>query len=252
MKFHVIIPARFASSRLPAKMLADIHGKPLIQHVYERAIQSNAASVTIATDHEQIQQVAENFGAQVCLTATSHNSGTERMAEAAEKLGFDDDEIVVNVQGDQPLVPVSTINLAAQALQEMTTISMSTIAAPIKQRADLFDPNIAKVVRDKQGCALYFSRALIPWNRDALLAEPSGASIDLQHYYQHMGLYAYRVGFIKRYLTWEASPLENIEMLEQLRVLWHGEKIYVAITDEKIPPEVNTQADLELVREWNE
>jgi 3-deoxy-manno-octulosonate cytidylyltransferase (CMP-KDO synthetase) len=246
-EFHIIIPARYNSSRLPGKVLLDIKGKPMLQHVYERAVQTGAASITIATDDEQVKKVAQSFGATVCMTAVSHASGTDRVAEAAEKLGLGLGAIVVNVQADQPLIPPSTIRLVAEGLAKQSAAQMATVCAPLQRHEDLMNPNMVKVVLDKKQCALYFSRSTIPWDRDAFLNDSTGATVNLKYYYQHMGLYAYRTEFLQRYLTWDASPLENIEALEQLRVLWHGEKIYVAITDEKIPPEVNTPEDLKAV-----
>lgn len=254
--FHVIIPARYHSSRLPGKMLADLHGKSMIQRVYEQAVQSRAASVTIATDHPAVFEAATSFGAAVCLTSPTHQSGTERIAEAVSVLNFNQDPntVVVNVQGDQPLVSPQAIDLVAEALaNQPVEIGMATVCTAINQVEDIFNPHIVKAIRNKQGHAVYFSRAPIPWDRDNFRLDLSEyPAIDLQYYYHHMGLYAYRSYFIQQYLNWEPSPWENIEMLEQLRVLWQGEKIYLAVFNGLNLPEVNTAEDLVVVKKWME
>lgn len=239
MSFRIIIPARYQASRLPGKPLADIKGKPLIQHVYERAKQSGATSVLIATDHEAIYQAAKKFGADVCLTAAHHRSGTERIAEVVVQQHYADDEIVVNVQGDEALIPPAIIKQVAENLHKNPQADMATLCEPIHTREELLNPNAVKVVCDQLGFALYFSRAPIPWDRDA-----HGKA----DYYRHVGLYAYRTGFIKQYVTWKPCALEQIEALEQLRVLWYGRKIHVAVANEAVPIDVNTPDDLERVR----
>jgi 3-deoxy-manno-octulosonate cytidylyltransferase (CMP-KDO synthetase) len=246
MNFKIIIPARYSSIRLPAKMLANIAGKPMIQHVYERAIQSGAESVVIATDDERIKLAAEKFGAKVCLTSSELESGTERIAQAARLLNYADDTIVVNIQGDEPLMPSTIISQVAENLAQHPNADMATLCTSITAQEEIFNPSAVKVVRDKNGYALYFSRAPIPWNRDtfphdyiALKAFP---------YYRHLGLYAFRVQTLKQYVSWEKSPLEKIESLEQLRILWNGGRIHVDHTSLFVPGGVDTPADLLAVK----
>ncbi len=246
MEFRVIIPVRYASTRLPGKALVEIAGKPMIQHVYERSIASGAESVVIATDDERVKKVAEDFGADVCMTSVEHQSGSERLAEAVVALGYSDDEIVVNVQGDEPMIPPGIIHQVAQDLADHDNIKVATLCEVIKNSDDLFDPNIVKVTMNRRGYALYFSRAPIPWARDQFpLKQP--VTLEGEHF-RHIGIYAYRVGFLQEYITWESCPLEQMEVLEQLRVLWYGGRIHVAIAKEKSPYEVNTEEDLERVR----
>ncbi len=237
MKFHIIIPARFKSERLPGKMLAMVAGKPLIQHVYERALLCNAASVVVATDDLKIQQAAVAFGAPVCMTAVSHSCGTDRLAEAVQILNLSNDDIVVNIQGDEPLMPPTAVGLAVKSMLENPEAAMATLCTPILQEREILDPNLPKVVLDRKGFALYFSRAPIPWDRTKF-------DVIKNQYYRHIGLYAYRVQTLKKYTVWERSPLEDIEMLEQLRVLWYGEKIHVSVVEEGLPPGIDTEADL--------
>ncbi len=241
MSFHIIIPARFASTRLPGKMLRDIAGKTLIQRVYERAIECGAESVVIATDDERIQKVAETFGATVCMTSKDHICGTDRLAEAVSSLKFDDDAIIVNIQGDEPLLPVSAVKRAVQGLIDNLKAKVSTLCTPLFDQKSILDPNIVKVVIDKEGYAHYFSRAPIPWDRE-------NKALSMNHaYFRHVGLYAYRANLLKQYQQWEPSPLEKMELLEQLRILWHNEKIHVSIIEENIPPGVDTESDLNQV-----
>ncbi len=247
MKFHIIIPTRYAATRLPGKPLLDIAGKPMLQHVYERALASGAASVVIATDDERILEVAQSFGATVCWTKVEHQSGTERLAEAVTKLELADDQIVVNVQGDEPLIPPEIIRQAADALAMNPNADIATLCEPIRQRDDLLNPNVVKVVRNQAGYALYFSRAPIAWDRAAEQNKRQAFSAYAK-YYRHIGLYAYRVGAIKQYVKWPMCPLEQMEALEQLRVLWHGGKIYVAEAIAAVPAGVDTPADIERVR----
>jgi 3-deoxy-manno-octulosonate cytidylyltransferase (CMP-KDO synthetase) len=241
---HVIIPARYASTRLPGKPLADVAGKPLIQRVYERAQESGAASIVIATDDERIAAAARTFGAQVCMTRTGHCSGTDRLSEVIEKLSIGEREIVVNLQGDEPLMPPTLIRQVAQALESKPDTAMATACHAIRDRAEFLNPNVVKVVFDRDGHASYFSRAPIPWPRDAMAGEANG-SIDA---YRHIGLYGYRAGFVRRYAAWPACALEQAEQLEQLRVLWHGERIAVCVAEEIPGPGVDTPDDLERVR----
>lgn len=244
---HIIIPARYASTRLPGKALVDVCGKPLVQRVFECAVRCQASRIIIATDDERIQQACEAFGAEVCLTSAAHQSGTDRIAEVIQRLGIADDEIVVNLQGDEPLMPAALINSLAQLLASRPEAVMATACHPIHERERLLDPNVVKVVLDHQGDALYFSRAAIPWPRDAMAAEHS--TDDGQYLaYHHIGLYAYRAGFVSRYAAWPVCELEATERLEQLRVLWHGEKISVLVSDALPGTGVDTPEDLERVR----
>ncbi|WP_413110335.1 3-deoxy-manno-octulosonate cytidylyltransferase [Thaumasiovibrio sp. DFM-14] len=244
MSFVIVIPARYQSSRLPGKPLADIAGKPMIQWVYEQARCTGAARVIVATDDARIVDVVTAFGGEVCLTRNDHNSGTERLAEVMEMYKFDSEEIIVNVQGDEPLIPSVVIEQVAQNLANNPSAPMATLAVHIEDEEEVFNPNAVKVVTDKDGFALYFSRATIPWDRDAF-ANNSAASQPLK---RHIGIYGYRAGFINQYVNWEPSPLEQIEALEQLRVLYYGQKIHVDIAHEVPPAGVDTPEDLEKVR----
>jgi len=245
VKFSVIIPARYAATRLPGKPLLDIAGKPMIQHVYERAMESGAAQVVIATDNAQIEAAAQQFGAETCLTSVTHQSGTDRIAEVAEKLTFADEHIVVNLQGDEPLMPSAVIQQVA--LAACTAASMATVCTQITTTAELFDPHVVKVVKDQQGMALYFSRASIPWDREAF-ANTAEILPDHGEHFRHIGLYAYRAGFLREYSQWSPCPLEKTESLEQLRALWHGHRIHVAEAVEIPLAGVDTKKDLDVVR----
>ena len=246
MSFTVIIPARYASSRLPRKPLADIAGKPMIQHVWEKTQQAGANRVIIATDHEEIERVAKTFGAEVCMTSTEHNSGTERLAEVIEKMAIADDEIIVNVQGDEPLIPPVIIQQVAQNLAE-NQVNMATLAVKLETKEELFNPNCVKVVTDQKGMALYFSRAAIPFARDHF-ADCDDAFVASQPYLRHIGIYAYRAKFVNQYIRWQPTVLEKLESLEQLRALWYGEKIHVELAKEAPQVGVDTLEDLERVR----
>ncbi|RVU41100.1 3-deoxy-manno-octulosonate cytidylyltransferase [Rheinheimera riviphila] len=239
MAFVVVIPARFASTRLPGKPLADIAGKPMIQWVWQQAMQSGASQVVIATDDSRVEQAALEFGANVIMTSESHNSGTERLAEVVKKLQLASDTVVVNVQGDEPFIPPSIIGQVAANLAAQQKARMATLAVPLSSIAEIANPNVVKVVTDHQGYALYFSRSAIPFDRDQAFS----ASL-AQHYRRHIGIYAYRAGFIQDYISWPVSTLEQIECLEQLRVLWQGEAIHVADALEIPPVGVDTPADL--------
>jgi 3-deoxy-manno-octulosonate cytidylyltransferase (CMP-KDO synthetase) len=245
MSFTIIIPARFASTRLPGKPLADIAGKPMIVRVREQAMKSGASRVIVATDHPDVIKVIEQQGGEACLTSEHHNSGTERLAEVIEKYGFDDDEIIVNVQGDEPLVPPVIISQVAANLAA-SQAGMATLAVPITDVEEAFNPNAVKVLTDKDGYALYFSRATIPWDRDRFMASKETIG---DFYLRHIGIYAYRAGFIRRYVNWQPTKLEQIEMLEQLRVLWYGEKIHVDVAKEAPSVGVDTPEDLQRVRD---
>lgn len=245
---YVVIPARFSASRLPGKPLADICGKPLIQHVYERACESKAGRVIVATDDARIEAAARAFGAEVCRTRAEHNSGTERIAEVVAQLGIADDAVVVNLQGDEPLMPPALIRAVAELLAARPDASMATASHPISDLATWRNPNVAKVVCDARGDALYFSRAPIPWPRSLMAAGDTDSGVAIPHAQRHIGLYAYRAGFITQYTRLAASPLETIESLEQLRVLWHGYRIAVHTSAELPGPGVDTPEDLAAVR----
>lgn len=247
MQFSVIIPARHDSSRLPGKPLLDIAGKPMIQHVYERARESGADQIIIATDDQRIADSATEFGAEVCMTSADHRSGTERISEVISKTEMNDDAIVVNLQGDEPLMPPALIHQVAQNLFEHQAASVATLQEQIHTAADLFDPHVVKVISDQSGYALYFSRAPIPWDRDAFSISTEELPETALHY-RHIGLYAYRAGFIKQYVSWSACELEQMESLEQLRVLWHGHKIHVAQAEQPTESGVDTDKDLDRVR----
>lgn len=249
MSFRVVIPARFGSSRLPGKPLLDIAGKPMVVHVYERALQSAASEVIVATDDTRIFDALRKLGAPVLMTRADHPSGTDRLQEVATHFGWRNDDIVVNVQGDEPLIPAAVINQVAANLQQSTTAGMATLAEPLESVEQLFNPNIVKLVRDYQDHALLFSRAPMPWARDAFaLSREQLPPEALSLYLRHLGIYAYRVGFLHDYVSWPPALLEQLESLEQLRALYNGVKIHVAVTAEALPPGVDTQADLDRVR----
>ncbi|WP_312277356.1 3-deoxy-manno-octulosonate cytidylyltransferase [Kosakonia cowanii] len=246
MSFVVIIPARYASTRLPGKPLVDINGKPMVVHVLERARESGAERIIVATDNEEVKVAVQAVGGEVCMTRADHQSGTERLAEVVEKCGFSDETVIVNVQGDEPMIPPAIIRQVADNLAARRDVGMATLAVPIESAEEAFNPNAVKVVMDAQGYALYFSRATIPWDRDRFAAsrETIGDS-----FLRHIGIYGYRAGFIRRYVSWQTSPLEQIEMLEQLRVLWYGEKIHVDVASVVPGTGVDTPDDLERVRQ---
>ncbi|WP_296000739.1 3-deoxy-manno-octulosonate cytidylyltransferase [Rugamonas sp.] len=245
MSFIVIIPARLASTRLPNKPLADLGGKPMVVRVAERARAAGAARIIVATDHEAIRAACEAHGMEVCMTRADHPSGTDRIAEVARALRLAPDAVVVNLQGDEPLIEPSLLREAAALIG--ADVPMATCAHPLHDAADAFNPNVVKVVLDKNGRALYFSRATIPWARDAFAQDktalPSGY-VPLRH----IGLYAYRNDFLQSYSGLAVSPLEAIEALEQLRVLWHGYPIAVHVTATAPAAGVDTPEDLERVR----
>jgi len=246
MSFTVLIPARLASTRLPRKPLADIAGIPMVVRVAQRAAQSAARSVVVAADHVDIVAACEAHGVSAFLTRSDHATGSDRLAEACSLLKLRDDDIVVNVQGDEPLIAASLIDACAATLHSHPDCVMSTAAHAIDQLDEFASPNVVKVVCDQAGRALYFSRAPIPWWRDGYaaaltaLAEPAPL--------RHVGIYAYQVGFLKRFPTLAASPLEALESLEQLRVLWHGQRIAVHVSDTRPGPGVDTPEDLARVR----
>ncbi len=244
--FRVVIPARYASARLPGKALMSIGGKPMVQWVYERARASGAHDVLIATDDDLVLSAGHSFGSEVVMTAATHTSGTDRIAEVARKLGWPVDEIVVNVQGDEPLMPPALIRQVAQLLESHPRADIATLAAPIESLEEFLNPNVVKVVTDRQGRASYFSRAPIPWNRDG-----APAGVTSQKMFagsrRHVGIYAYRVRSLLRVAALEPTALETTERLEQLRALENGLEIRVADAAERPGPDVNTAEDFERV-----
>jgi 3-deoxy-manno-octulosonate cytidylyltransferase (CMP-KDO synthetase) len=233
---------------LPGKPLLEIAGKPMIQHVYERAASSNADKVIVATDDQRIADIVLGFGGECCMTSTEHPSGTDRLQEVADSMQLPKDHIVVNVQGDEPLIPFTVINQVADNLGQ-GNCRIATLCEVIDDTDDLVDPNIVKVVMDESGKALYFSRAPIPWSRDTFSdsAKMLPSNCD---YYRHIGLYAYRVDVLDEYVKWDPSPLELTERLEQLRAMWYGIDIHVQVARESIPPGVDTESDLQRVRRF--
>jgi 3-deoxy-manno-octulosonate cytidylyltransferase (CMP-KDO synthetase) len=246
ISFKVVIPARYGSTRLPGKPLLPIAGKPMIAHVCNRAQEAGADEIVVATDDDRIYKTAIDLGLQGAMTRVDHASGTERIAEVARQRGWRSDEIIVNLQGDEPLLEPSYIREAASVLAAQKLAGMATLAAEINEAEEIFNPNAVKVVLNRHGYALYFSRAPIPWDRDRFThacGQPSGK----MPYYRHIGLYAYTVGFLDRYCHWSASPLEAVESLEQLRILWQGEAVVVKIVDAVPAPGVDTIEDLQRV-----
>ena len=251
--FIAVVPARLASTRLPNKPLADIGGKPMVVRVAERALASGAQHVLIASDAQSVLDVAREHGIEAMLTRADHPSGTDRLAEVAAHYGWSDDTIVVNVQGDEPLIDPALVCGVASHLAASHGCAIATAAHPITDPAEIFNPNVVKVVLDARGVALYFSRAPIPWARDAyqphwpdvaaMPTPPAPATV-----YRHIGLYAYRAKFLRSYPTLTHSPIEQVEALEQLRAMWHGERIAVLVTGEAPLPGVDTPADLARVR----
>jgi len=243
MNFTVIIPARYDSSRFPGKPLVEIKGKPMVQHVYERALESGASRVIVATDDARIAKAVVDFGGNYCMTGSHHESGTERLAEVVDVEGMLAHELVVNVQGDEPFIPAVNIQQVAENLHLHKEAEMATLAVKIVDVEEAFNPNAVKVVVDKLGYAMYFSRATIPYDRARFLDADCIDEIG-DYYLRHIGIYAYRAGFIKQYVNMAPSGLEQIESLEQLRVLWHGEKIHVDVAREAPPVGIDTPEDL--------
>lgn len=249
MAFTVIIPARLASTRLPNKPLADLGGKPMVVRVAERARASGATRIVVATDHADILAACAAHGVEAVMTRADHPSGTDRIAEVARALNLGPDEVVVNLQGDEPLIDPALLAACAERIE--AGVPMATCAHPLHEAADVFNPNVVKVVLDRQGRALYFSRATIPWARDAFAASREALPAALPAGYaplRHIGLYAYSNAFLQAYPALEVSPLEQVEALEQLRVLWHGHPIAVHVTDSAPEAGVDTPEDLARVR----
>jgi 3-deoxy-manno-octulosonate cytidylyltransferase (CMP-KDO synthetase) len=244
LNFTVLIPARLKSTRLPDKPLADIHGAPMVVRVAQQAARSQASHVVVAGDDARIVEACRAHGVRALLTRADHVSGSDRLAEACEQLGLDGDAIVVNVQGDEPLISTAMIDQCAALLHERNDCVMSTVAHAIDDPAEYTNPNVVKVVCDAAGRALYFSRASIPHWRD----RPDTAALSAPPPLRHVGLYAYRAAFLRRFPALPHAPLETLESLEQLRVLWHGERIAVHVSDDRPGPGVDTPADLERVR----
>ncbi len=240
MSFIVVIPARYQSVRLPGKPLLPLADKPMIQHVVERALQSEAKAVYVATDSQEILKVCEGFGAKVCLTDDKHASGSDRIEEVTRILNLRSSDIVVNVQGDEPLIPPAVINQVAENLKAQDSAELCTLYEEIDNAQDITNPNVVKVVTDNNGLALYFSRAGIPFQRDS-----GGAVV----YKRHIGLYAYRVGALRNFVSWPLGELEQSEKLEQLRFMENGVKIHLEKCVEAIPPGVDTEADYQAIKQ---
>jgi 3-deoxy-manno-octulosonate cytidylyltransferase (CMP-KDO synthetase) len=247
--YTVIIPARFGSNRLPGKPLKDLAGKSMVQRVYESARRSGARRVIIATDDPRIADVVSAFGGEYCMTGTHHESGTDRLHEVVDLLDLPVDDIVVNVQGDEPLIPASVIDQVANNLGQRPSVGAATLCEPITSVEDCFNPNIVKVVRDEAGLALYFSRAPIPWHRDGFNADSHVLPQSIQPM-RHIGIYAYRVSLLHKFVTWPLAALEACEKLEQLRILANGQSIHVEEACEPVPGGVDTELDLKRVRQF--
>lgn len=241
--FKVVIPARYGSTRLAGKPLRELGGHPMLWHVYQRGLESGANEVLVATDDERILDAANAFGAEVCMTASSHPSGTDRIEEVTRLRGWEPETIVVNLQGDEPLMPPALLTQVAESLAAHSHAGMATLCTPIRDSAELFDPHVVKVVRNRRGDALLFSRAALPWDRDAFQEQPPRLQPEAAHA-RHIGLYAYRVDFLQRYVAWPPCALERTESLEQLRALWNGESIHVAEAAEVPGHGVDTAEDL--------
>jgi 3-deoxy-manno-octulosonate cytidylyltransferase (CMP-KDO synthetase) len=256
MSYIVVIPARYASTRLPGKPLADIGGKPMVRHVYERACESGASRVVIATDDTRIEAACREFGAEVVMTSADHASGTDRLEEVARKLAFGPRDRVVNVQGDEPLIPPALIDQVAANLEAFPDAAIATLCEPITDAATLFNPNVVKVVTDARGMAHYFSRAPIPWAREAwdsssLSGALSGENLpmpDNARYFRHIGIYGYRVSLLQAFVGWPPAPTELAESLEQLRALYNGALIHVEEAATAPAAGVDTAQDLERLR----
>jgi len=245
--FIVVVPARYASSRLPGKPLVDLAGRPMLAHVHERALASGAEAVIVATDDARVRAAAEAFGARVVMTAAGHRSGTERIAEVVTALGLPPDALIVNVQGDEPLLPPALVRQVAANLAARPAVRIATLCEPIDDARAVFDPGVVKVVTDHEDMALYFSRAPVPWHRDGFAADREALPGEVR-WLRHLGIYAYRAGYLAEYVAAAPAALERAEALEQLRALDRGDRIHVARACEPAGPGVDTPADLEHVR----
>lgn len=239
-EIKIVIPARYASTRLPAKPLRLLAGKPLVQHVYECALRANLGEIVIATDDQRIADVCHTFSATVCMTADTHQSGSDRLAEVVNLNQWNDDTIIINLQGDEPLTPAICLEQVAANLQRHPQAAIATLATAIQSEEEYLNPNVVKVITDKQHFALYFSRSPLPYQRDGHLPYVDFA-------WRHIGIYAYRAHFLKKFSSLESSPLEQLEKLEQLRAMWHGEKIHVDLAKALPGHGVDTDADLQRV-----
>lgn len=246
--YHIVIPARMASQRLPGKPLADLAGKPLIRRVHERAMESTADSVVIATDSREILDAANSFGAVAVMTARRHQSGSDRIAECADLLGWPDEAVIVNLQGDEPQMPARCLDQVAGLLKRMPGADVASLCRPIEDAREVADPNVVKVVMSEDGLALYFSRSAIPYARDFTTTDEALAKGTA--WYRHVGVYAYRAGALRAFTSMAPTPLELTERLEQLRFLESGQRIAMAPACEPIPPGVDTPGDLQRVREY--
>jgi 3-deoxy-manno-octulosonate cytidylyltransferase (CMP-KDO synthetase) len=242
--YTIVIPARYASTRFPGKPLEKLAGKPILEHVYRCASNSAASHIIIATDDQRIADTAIAFGADVCMTSTQHQSGTERINEVLEQRNISNDEIIVNLQGDEPFMPVACLDQVAGLLAQDASAVMATLSAPIENANDIFNSNIVKVISNTHGQAMYFSRAPIPWQRGCFEDNTAKMNIDYQ-WQRHIGLYAYRAAYIKKYVDLPAASIEALESLEQLRVLWHGDRIVIAQASEAPGPGIDTREELE-------
>lgn len=250
MSYTIIIPARYGSSRLPGKPLAEIAGKPMVVHVYERCLASGADQVWVATDDERIQQVVQAHGGQAMLTREDHPTGTDRLQEVAERLGLGPEEVVVNVQGDEPLIPPEVIQQVADNLLQQPEFHMATLCEAINEWAAVWDPNVVKAVFQENGRAMYFSRAPMPWQRDLFQAEkPQHGQAPTGVFWRHIGIYAYRVKLLNDYIHWPQAPVEQQEALEQLRALYYGAAIHIAPACATVPAGVDTPKDLAAIRQ---
>ena len=242
--FHVVIPARLASARLPGKVLKKIGNKTMLERVYDKAVKSGADSIIIATDAPEVVAVAEGFGATAMISCSQHETGTDRIAEVVSQLDFEDDDIIVGLQADEPFLPHEVIVQLAEDMQEHTNIKVASLYQPIEAPEELFDPHVTKVVLNRRNHALYFSRAPIPWSRDEFEPGQIPSSIPQDLYLRHIGLYAYRAQFLQEYVQMDPPSIEQVEYLEQLRILWQGVRIQMSCAKRQVPPGIDTLEDL--------
>lgn len=243
MSFHIIIPARYHSSRFPGKVLAELKGKPILQHVFEVAQKTGAESVVVATEDEKVKKVAESFGATVCMTSDTHETGTERIAEVVDTLEYDDEDIIIGLQADEPFVPASVVKQLANELEEHDNVKVASLCQELTNIEDLFNPHITKVVLNRRKHAMYFSRAPIPFERDNFTDGKKPKALTGKHY-RHIGIYGYRADFLEKYVEMDECPAEQMEKLEQLRFLWEGVRIQMLLVKDNIPAGIDTEEDL--------